>query len=439
MTNSAGERQSMQQVVVASLSGATLEWYDFNLYGLSAALVFNKLFFPTVSPMLGTLAALATFGVGFLLRPLGGLLFGHLGDRLGRKQMLVTTMLIIGGATFLIGLLPDYRTIGVWAPILLVLLRLFQGLGLGGEFGGASLLTVEHAPRERRGLWGGLAQTGPSIGYLLAVGATSLFAGMPQQQFLSWGWRAPFLFSAVLMVVGLLVRLKIVETPAFRQIRETGAAERIPVLAMLRRYPKTITLAFGARLGEAATSQIYQPFAITYLTKSLGLPNSVALIGVIGYNIVGLALIPLAGAISDRVGRKPLYLAGAIFVAVSAFPYFWALDTKSTAAAWTAMTLIGLGGAVCMSGLQATFLTELFGPSVRYSALSVAYQMSALVAGFIPAIATSMILAAGGASWPVATLVVGLGVISATCTLLLTETRHRDRAELETTPVPARV
>jgi MHS family shikimate/dehydroshikimate transporter-like MFS transporter len=439
MTNSAGHRQSMPKIVISSLSGATLEWYDFNLYGLSAALVFNKLFFPNISPMLGTLAALATFGVGFVLRPLGGLLFGHLGDRMGRKQMLVTTMLIIGGATFLIGLLPDYRTIGVWAPILLVVLRLLQGLGLGGEFGGASLLTVEHAPRGSRGLWGALAQTGAPVGYLLAVGASSLFVALPQQQFLIWGWRVPFLFSAVLLVVGLLVRLKIVETPAFQEIKATGTTERIPVLTLLRRYPKTITLAFGARLGEAATSQIYQPFAITYLTKNLGLPNSVALIGVVAYNVVGLALIPVAGAVSDRIGRKPLYLGGALFVAVSAFPYFWALDTKSTAAAWTAMTLIGLGSAVCMSGLQATFLTELFGPNVRYSGLSVAYQMSALVAGFIPAIATSLILAAGGASWPVAVLVVALGVFSAGCTLLLTETRHKDRAELENVTASARV
>lgn len=438
MVHTSGSGQPMSKVVAASLSGATLEWYDFNLYALSAALVFNKLFFPDINPMLGTLAALATFGTGFVLRPLGGLLFGHLGDRVGRKQILIATMLIIGGATFLVGLLPDYRTIGVWAPILLVLLRLVQGLGLGGEFGGASLLTVEHAPRGRRGLWGSLAQTGGPIGYLIAVGVTSLFATMPYEQYLSWGWRVPFLFSAVLLAVGLIVRLKIAETPAFQAVKETGSAERIPLMAVLRRYPRTVALAFGARIGEAATSQIYQPFAITYLTTNLGFDKSVALIGVVGYNTLGLLLIPVAGAISDRIGRKPIYLAGAIFVVISAFPYFWALDSASHAAAWVAMTLIGLGSAVCMSGLQATFLAELFGTNVRYSGLSVAYQLSALVAGFIPAIATSLLLAGHGASWPVAVLVVVLGLISLVCTLWLTETRHTDQSELEQTSGPVR-
>ncbi|MHA6621061.1 MFS transporter [Pseudonocardia sp. DLS-67] len=424
-------RQSMPKVAAASMSGALLEWYDFNLYGISAALVFNKLFFPDVDPVIGTLAALATFGVGFVSRPIGALIFGHFGDRLGRKKVLVTTMMIIGSATFLIGLLPDFHTVGFWAPTLLVLLRLLQGLGLGGEFGGASLLAVEHAPRHRRGFWGSLPQCGGATGYLIAVSVVGLFTGLPEDQFLSWGWRVPFLFSAVLLVVGLIVRLKIEETPAFQVVRDTGQQERIPLLTALRRYPRNIAVAFGVRIGEAGTSQIYQPFAISYVTTSLGYGQGVALTGIVFYNLVGLALIPVAGALSDRIGRRPIYLAGGIFVVVTAFPYVWLLESGSTALVWCAMALVGLGGAVCMSSLQPTLFAEMFGVGVRYSGMSFAYQLSAMVAGFVPAIVTSFLVASGGASWPVATVAVVLGLVSVVSTLFLRETRTVDTSELE--------
>ncbi|GAB3455727.1 MFS transporter [Streptomonospora sediminis] len=421
----------MSKVVAASLSGALLEWYDFNLYGLSAALVFNELFFPDADPLIGTLASLATFGVGFVSRPIGALLFGHLGDRVGRKQILVATMLIIGGATFLIGLLPDFNTIGVWAPTLLVLLRLVQGLGLGGEFGGASLLTVEHAPRNRRGFWGSLPQTGGPIGYLIAVSVVSLFAMLPQDDFLAWGWRIPFLLSAVLLVVGLFVRLKIEETPAFDRVKQAKSQVRIPLLTALKRHPRSIIVGFGARIGEAGTSQIYQPFAISFLTTSLGYSQGVALTGIIIYNIIGLALMPVAGAISDRIGRRPLYMAGGVLVALTAFPYFWLLEMGSTWWAWTAMGIAAIGGAVCMSSLQATLFTEMFSVKVRYSGMSFAYQSSAMVAGFVPAVATSLLIAGGESTWPVALLVVGLGAVSVVSTLFMHETRHVDTAERE--------
>ncbi|MDT0301691.1 MFS transporter [Streptomonospora wellingtoniae] len=424
-------RQPMSKVIAASLSGALLEWYDFNLYGLSAALVFNELFFPDADPLIGTLASLATFGVGFVSRPIGALLFGHLGDRVGRKQVLVATMLIIGGATFLIGLLPDFATIGVWAPILLVTLRLVQGLGLGGEFGGASLLTVEHAPRSRRGFWGSLPQTGGPIGYLIAVSVVSLFALMPDDAFLTWGWRIPFLLSAALLAVGLIVRLKIEETPAFERVKKAEAQETIPLWTALKRNPRSIVVGFGARLGEAGTSQIYQPFAISYLTTSLGFAQGVALTGIVVYNVIGLALMPVAGAISDKIGRRPLYLTGGVLVALTAFPYFWLLEQGSTWWAWVAMGLAAIGGAVCMSSLQATLFTEMFSVKVRYSGMSFAYQSSAMVAGFVPAIATALLIAGGEASWPVALLVVGLGAVSVVSTLFMRETRHVDTAERE--------
>lgn len=431
--------QPMRRVVAASLSGAMLEWYDFNLYGISAALVFGRLFFPDADPLISTLAALATFGVGFVSRPIGALVFGHFGDRVGRKKVLITTMLIIGGGTVLIGCLPTYSTIGMWAPGLLVFLRLVQGFGLGGEFGGASLLTVEHAPRNRRGFWGSLPQAGAPIGYLIAVSVVSLFALLPEDAYLAWGWRIPFLLSAVLLVVGLMVRLKIEETPAFRTVETTGARQRIPVWSALRRHPKDLAIAFGARLAEAGSSQIYQPFAISFVTTSLGFSQGMALTGVIFYNLIGLALIPVAGRISDRVGRRPLYLLGGVFVTLTAFPYFWLLENGSIWWAWAAMALAALGGAVCMSSLQATLFTEMFSVNVRYSGMSVAYQSSAMVAGFIPAIATAFLVASGGASWPVALLVVGIGLISIVSTLFMRETRDVDAAELvaaESGPTP---
>ncbi|OPF73822.1 MFS transporter [Streptomyces antioxidans] len=413
----------MRQVIAASLSGAALEWYDFNLYGLSAALVFNKLFFPDVDPVLGTLASLATFGVGFVLRPLGALVFGHLGDRVGRKQSLVATMLIIGSGTALIGVLPDYRAIGVWAPILLVVLRMVQGLGLGGEWAGASLLAVEHAPRDRRGLWGSIPQTGAPIGYLLAIGVTSLFTVLPEEQFLSWGWRIPFLLSVLLMGVGLLVRRTIAETPDFQRVQSEGAREKSPLMTTLRTYPRTTVLAFGARLGEACSSQIYQPFVIAYATNTLDYPPYVALTGVVLYNVLGLLLMPVVGSLSDRIGRRPPYLAGSAFVALSAFPYFWLVDSGSTAAAWTAMALAALGGAVCMSSIQGSFFTELFGARVRYSALGIATQASAMVAGFIPALAAALV-AGAGSSWPLPLLLTAVGIISFISAWLLSETRE---------------
>jgi MHS family shikimate/dehydroshikimate transporter-like MFS transporter len=370
-----------------------------------------------------------------VLRPVGALVFGHFGDRVGRKRMLVLTMLIIGTATFLIGLLPDHRSIGVWAPVLLVVLRLVQGVGLGGEQAGASLLTVEHAPRARRGFWGSLPQTGGPIGYLIAVAVTSLFALLPDEDFLNWGWRVPFLFSAVLLVAGLLVRRTIRETPDFERMKQTGHREKLPLVAAVRKYPKTILVAFGARIGEACSSQVFQPFAISYLTVTLGYGKGIALTGVLLYNVVALLLIPVAGALSDRVGRKPLYLVGAALVAMSAFPYFALLETRSTALIWTATSLAAVGSAVCMSGVQGTMFTELFSPGVRYSALGIASQASALVAGFVPALATGFVVAAGG-SWPVAVLLVVVGLVSLGSAALMTETRTLDVAERETRRKP---
>lgn len=411
----------MVAVAVASVSGAFLEWYDFNLYGISAALVLNHLFFPSGNPTVSTLSSLATIGAGFVLRPIGGFVFGHIGDRIGRKASLIATMTIIGAATVLVGLLPTYESIGIWAPVLLVILRLIQGLGLGGEYGGAALLTVEHAPTGRRGFWGSLPQLGGPAGYLVATGVFSVFAALPHGQFFSWGWRVPYLIAAVMLLAGLFVRLRVMETPSFTQVRTSGTQERLPVLTLFRRFPKTIALTFGARLAEGGSSQIYQPFAIAYITTQLHKPNSVALIGVSIYNALALILTPLVGAWSDRVGRRPLYMTGAILVMVTAFPFFTLLDTRTAGVMWLGMAM-AIGGAVFMGSVQATFFTELFGTRVRYSALSIAYQLSALATGFLPAIATSAIIAAGGSPWPAAGITAGIGGVSLVCVMLLRET-----------------
>lgn len=432
-----GQRTPMKKVAGASFAGAFLEWYDFNLFGIASALVFNQLFFPNFAPLAGTLAAFAGFAAGFLMRPIGAVIFGHFGDRVGRKSVLVATMLLIGGTTFLIGLLPTYAAIGIWAPVLLVALRLVQGLGLGGEFGGAALMTVEHAPRNKRGFWGSIPQLGPTAGFLFGTSIVGLFTFLlSDEQFLSWGWRVPFLLSAILLAVGLFIRLKILETPAFRQVKESGTEAQIPIWDLLRTYPKTTALTFGARLAEPGSAKLYLVFALTYVTTQVGLSRDVALAGVIVTNVIALILIPIIGALSDRVGRRPLYMVGAILMALYAFPYFWLLNTGALALVLLALSLSWIAGAI-MASLQSTFFTELLGTRVRYSGLSVAYQLSATATGFFPAI-FALLLATTGAWWPLAAIIVAIALISLVCTYLLAETFRNDVSEQqrEAEPVP---
>ncbi len=423
-------RTSIVKVVGASLVGTTVEWYDFFLYGSAAALVFNKLFFPDFDPLVGTLLAFATYAVGFAARPIGGVIFGHFGDKIGRKQMLVITLMLMGGATFAIGLLPTYATIGIWAPILLILLRLVQGFALGGEWGGAVLMAAEYGTPERRGYWASWPQAGAPAGNLLAVAVLALVSAFTtEQQFESWGWRIPFLLSAVLVGVGLWIRVSIEESPVFRAAREQSAtaeeAPKLPVVQVLRDYPREIILAIGARLAENIGYYIFTAFALSYATQQLGVPQSTALNAALIASAIHFAAIPTMGALSDRFGRRPVYLLGAVGVGVWGFVFFRMYDSES-------FVLLALAGTIAlvfhgaMYGPQASFFSELFSTQVRYSGLSVAGQVSSIVAGSLAPVIATALLIEYGSSVPISLYLAGAAVLTVIAVLLSRETARSD-------------
>jgi metabolite-proton symporter len=416
---------SVRLVAVASLVGTTIEWYDFFLYGTAAALVFNRLFFPTFDPLAGTLLAFGTYAVGFVARPVGGIIIGHYGDKIGRKSMLVLTLVIMGVATFLIGLLPTYDQIGAWAPAALVLLRVAQGFGVGGEWGGAVLMAVEHAPPGRRGFYGSWPQVGVPAGLLLSTAVFTLFTQMPDEQFLSWGWRVPFLISILLVGVGLLIRVRILETPAFERIKAAAVEARQPIVEVLRTYPRQVLLAMGARFAENGGFYIFSAFVLTYATQRVKIDQQVVLNGILLGAACELFAIPLFGALSDRVGRRPVYLFGAIVTAAFAFPLFWMLDTGSTPLIWLGLVIAFVFAHAAMYAPQAAFLSELFGTRVRYSGASLGAQLASVFAGApAPIIATSL-LQAGYGGGAIATYVVALAAITIVSVLAASET-HRN-------------
>jgi MHS family shikimate/dehydroshikimate transporter-like MFS transporter len=418
------QRASTRKIVAASAFGTIIEWYDFFVYGTAAALVFGRLFFPTSDPTVSTLAGLSVYAVGYIARPLGGIIFGHFGDRVGRRSMLVLSMMLMGFGTFLVGLLPTFEQIGILAPIILVVLRLLQAVGLGGEWGGAVLLVSESAPAQRRGLFGSLVQIGNPIGRLVATGVFALAARLPEGDFLSWGWRIPFIASAVLIAVGLIIRFQIDETPEFQKLRESKKTARMPVLEALSRYRREIIVAVGLKITEVAWVGILTVFAVTYLTQQLGMQRSVVLEAVTLATLIELFVMPLAGWLSDMIGRRTIYLVGTVFGILLAFPVFWLFDTRDAAiVTWTIVAGICLCQAVIFA-LHASFMPELFGTEVRYSGISLGFQIGAAIGGGLtPVVAAAIVAWSGGATWPVSLMLMTLGVLTVIAVLSTRETR----------------
>jgi metabolite-proton symporter len=406
--------------------GTAIEWYDFFLYGTAAALVFNKLFFPTLDPLSGTMAAFASYAVGFFARPVGGIVFGHFGDKVGRKSMLVATLVMMGVATFLVGLLPTYDQIGLWAPGLLVVLRIVQGLAVGGEWGGAVLMVAEHSDNKRRGFFVSWVQVGVPVGLLMATGIFNLFTFLPEDQFLSWGWRVPFLLGIVLTGLGFFIRLKVMESPIFEQAKHEKPLPRLPILEVLRDHKRNVALAMGARMAENAFFYLFTVWVLSYATQQLGMERSTLLSGVLLGSAVQLITIPWFGALSDRVGRKPVYLGGTLFLLLLCQPFFWMVETRETFWVWTAI-VVGMVGHSALYGPQAAFFSELFGTGTRYTGASLGYQLAAPFAGGLaPLIASGLLSWSGGATWPIAVYMAVLGLITVGAVLLASETNHAD-------------
>ncbi|SDG18857.1 MFS transporter [Klenkia brasiliensis] len=426
----ASER-TLRKIAFAALSASTLEWYDFYIYGTAAALVFGQVFFPDVSPVIATLASFATFGVGFLFRPVGGLVFGHFGDRMGRKKLLVIAMVMMGLATTLIGLLPTYATIGAAAPVLLVVLRCIQGIAIGGQYGGAVLLVTENAPAHRRGFYGSFAQIGPSAAVILSnLVFLGLVAVLPADDFASWGWRVPFLLSVLVIGLGLYVQLKLEDTPDFQELEQRSATtsapeaeisrERSPVLEVLRTHPRQVLQAGGMILVIQVYYYILIVYVVSYLT-GLGVARSTVLTAVLVSSAVTVAVIPLAAAVSDRIGRKRVLVPAAIATIVSVFPFFALVDTTNVAA-FVAASIVAGAVLGALYGPMAAFFTEMFSTGVRYSGASLGYQLGAVVGGgFTPLIATALV-AWTGSVYSVATFVVLAGLLTLWAVVTTAET-----------------
>lgn len=412
-TAPARSRRDYVTAGLASMMGTTIEWYDFFLYGTAAALIFNKIFFPSFDPLTGTLAAFATYSVGFFARPLGGVIFGHYGDRIGRKSMLLITLLLMGVPTILIGLIPSYEQIGYWAAVLLVLMRFLQGIAVGGEWGGAVLMAVEHAPQGKKGFFGSLPQAGVAPGLILSSLAMGAVAGLREQDMLSWGWRLPFLASVVLLLVGWFIRVKVAESPDFEQMRDKGAKVEVPVAAVLRHHRRALWTVVGARLAEVTWFYTVVTFSLAYATGTLGIARSVMLDATIWGAALALVTMPLFGMLGDRIGHKWVFMAGAVGILACAPLFFQLLATGQTGWIIVAVCLaVGLVYA-CLYGPEGTLFSSQFPAEVRYTGISLAVQVSgAIGGGLAPIVATGLLARAGGDPKYVVWYLSALGVIA---------------------------
>lgn len=420
-----------RKVLISSIIGSVIEWYDYTLYGVAAALVFNHLFFPNFSEGAGTIAAFGSFAVGFIARPLGGFIAGQMGDRIGRKSTLVLTLMLMGVSTTLIGLLPTYAQIGIWAPILLIVLRVIQGFAVGGEWGGAVLMAVEHAPANRRGMWGAFPQTGVSAGLVIGSAAFAVASQLPEADFMSWGWRVPFLFSVLLAAVGLFIRLKTEESPAFLEVKKNVAERKSPVVEIFKTQRKSLLLALGARFAEGGNYYIYTVFILAFTSQYTTMAKSDVLLVVMLAALFNIASIPFWGAVSDRIGRRPVFIGGSLVIAITAYPFFLMAMSGSLLLLGIALVVVLCLGHGPVYGTLAAYYAELFPTAVRYSGISVGYQAaSILLGGITPMLASALILWTGGSPWAVILMMVVSALIAAFTMLVSPETYKRDLKEI---------
>ena len=417
------DQGKMRKIAIASVIGTTVEWYDLFLYGTASALVFNRVFFPELPPAVGTIVAFLTFASAYVARIVGAVIFGHFGDKLGRKSMLLISLLMMGGATVGIGLVPDYYAIGIAAPLILLALRLIQGLALGGEWGGAVLMTVEHSPAHKRGWYGSLVQVGVPAGTLIANLAFLIIIGsVSDEALLSWGWRIPFLLSALLVAVGIYIRVTMEETPSFKQVRDEGAKAKLPFAYLIRHYWKQVLLGGVATLSTGSTFTLLVASGVAYGTDEIGYSKDLMLWAVLTACVIALFAIPLFGKLSDKIGRKKIIAAGIIAEILLAFPFFWLLNTGTPALVFVAYSLMMI--AFCANyGPIATFLAELFGSKIRYSGLSVAYMLSGLLGSAITPAVTVWLLELTGESASVAWYIGFAALLSLIALFLLSDNR----------------
>jgi MFS family permease len=409
---------SRRSIFAASFIGTSIEWYDYYIFGTAAALVFGSIFYPDFSPVAGTLAAFATFAVGFIARPLGAAVIGHFGDRIGRKSMLVLTLLLTGGATFLIGVLPTFAAIGIAAPILLVTLRLAQGFGVGGEWGGAVLIATEHASSRRRAVYGSFAQFGVPVGVLTSNLAFLAVSGLSNEDFMAWGWRIPFLLSIVLVVVGFIVRSRLQDAPEFEQIKQERAVSKVPIAELVRTQPLLLTLASLASIAPPAVGYTVIVYMLTYGTKVVGFARPTLLTLILLSTIVWIGTIIGAAVLADRYGSKRVFVIGALTSVLWPLPMFALVDTGNAGLAFIAFCVAAVVQGI-MAGAQGGLFTEIFDVRVRYSGISVAYQLGGMIGGAVTPIAATALFAAYGTSMAVGLYVTALCLVSFAAALAL--------------------
>ncbi|MHA6797736.1 MFS transporter (plasmid) [Pseudonocardia bannensis] len=411
---------SSRKVALGSFIGTTIEWYDFFLYGTASALIFSKLFFPSYEPLVGTLLSFATFGVAFLARPLGGIIFGHFGDRFGRKPMLVITLMMMGVATGAIGLLPTYETIGVAAPIVLVLLRILQGLSVGGEYGGAVLMTVEHAPPNRRGWYGSWVQAGSPAGLIISNAVFLLITTqVSQEQLLAWAWRIPFLASFVLVIVGIVIRLSLEESPAFQRVAKSERVETAPLVTVLRNHKRQVLLTAGAYVSTGVTVYLAAVFSLSYGTTTVGFSYSEMLVLVLLGQILAFVLMPTFSHVSDRVGHKRVFMIGIVGMALMAFPWLWLLTTGDFVPALLGFVLLFIPYSATY-GTMAAFFAGVYETRIGYSGLSLGYQLGTVVGSALAPITATALVAATGTVASVGWYMVATAVLSLAAAIWLT-------------------